>query len=81
MRELRVFSRPGCHLCEILIEELEPMCRASAVRVTVVEVDDRPEWVARFGSRVPVVCSGDREICGYPLDRGAVLAWLRGESA
>lgn len=79
MRELLVFSRPGCHLCEVLLEQLEPLCRAPAVRLRVVNVDERPDWVERYGIRVPVVCSGQREICGYPLDREAVLAWLRGE--
>jgi thioredoxin-like negative regulator of GroEL len=80
VKELLVFTRPGCHLCEVLIEELEPLCRESAVRLHVVNVDDQPEWVQRFGTRVPVVCSGAREISAYPLDRRAVLAWLRGES-
>jgi hypothetical protein len=77
VRELTIFSRPGCHLCELLIEELEPLCRDPAVRLHVVNVDERSEWRARYGSRVPVVCSGTTEISGYPLERAAVLAWLR----
>lgn len=73
--ELHVYSRRGCHLCELLIEELVPLCRGRA-GIRLREVDDRPEWRAAYGDRVPVLCHGDREICSLHLDAGAVLALL-----
>ncbi len=67
-----VYSRRGCHLCELLIGELEPLVRGRA-EIRVHDVDDRPEWRDAYGLRVPVVsCDGD-EICQYNLDRRAVL--------
>jgi hypothetical protein len=73
--ELLVYGRRGCHLCELLIEELVPLCRGRA-EIRLREVDDRPEWQAAYGDRVPVLCHGDREICSLHLDAGAVLALL-----
>ena len=67
-----VYSRRGCHLCELLLEEFEPMLRGQG-RIEVLDVDERPEWQQQFGDRVPVVCVGNREICEYRLDRQAVL--------
>jgi hypothetical protein len=77
MREIEVFSRQGCHLCELLIEELEPLCRAHAVRLRVHDVDDDERWRQAYGLRVPVVCAGGEELSGWPFERERVLAWLR----
>ncbi len=76
--EFIVYSRPGCHLCELLLGELEPLIGERA-RVSVRNVDDRPEWLAAFGERVPVVCFEDQEICHYHLDRRAVLERIRSD--
>ena len=70
--ELVVYSRPGCHLCEILIEELLPLVRGTA-SVSVRDIDDDPALVESYGLRIPVVVLGGREICQYELDRAAVL--------
>lgn len=73
--EIVVYSRRGCHLCELLLEELEPLVRARAT-IIVRDVDDRPEWRNTFGERVPVVCGGAAEICHFHLDRAAVNEFL-----
>ena len=78
--EIIVYSRRGCHLCELLLEQLEPLVRARA-RITVRDVDDRPDWREAYGKRVPVVCGGAEEICHYHLDRTAVLTHLKASGA
>ncbi len=70
--EFIVYSRRGCHLCEVLLGELEPLIRGRA-RITVRDVDDRAEWRAAYGERVPVVLCDGEDICQYNLDRQAVL--------
>lgn len=76
MPEVRVFSRGGCHLCEVLIEDLMPLIRGVA-RLEVCDVDSRPEWRDNYGDRVPVVEIEGHFVCRYRLDRDAVLARLR----
>ena len=71
-RSVVVYSRRGCHLCELLLEELEPLVRGVA-RIEVRDVDTRDEWREQYGLRVPVVCCDGDEICQYNLDRRAVL--------
>lgn len=70
-----VYSRRGCHLCELLLEELAPLARDRATLV-VRDVDEREDWRASYGTRVPVLCWGEREISVARLDRDAVLAAL-----
>lgn len=75
VEELVVYSRPGCHLCELFVEELLPLCRGRA-RVTVRNVDLQPDWAEQYGLRIPVLCHGAREICAVQLDREAVRTLL-----
>ena len=75
MSVVQVFSRQGCHLCEVLIEELLPLVRG-AVPVEVVDIDTRPELQDLYGQRVPVVEIDGHFVCQFHLDRDAVLARL-----
>lgn len=75
MTEVVVYSRPGCHLCEVLVEELLPLCRGRGA-VTVRDVDTRSEWRERYGSDVPVVEIGGSFVCKHRLDRDAVKSAL-----
>ncbi len=75
MTVISVYSRPGCHLCEVLIEELMPLARGLA-RVEVHDVDSREDWRARYGDRIPVVEIAGDYVCHYRLDRRAVLSRL-----
>ena len=77
MPVLTVYSRRGCHLCEDLLGELEPLVSRRA-RLRVCDVDTDEALRSRYGPRVPVVCAGDEELCHFHLDRRAVLNWLDG---
>lgn len=74
---LVVYSRQGCHLCEILLEELLAMTRGRAA-VEVRDVDTRDDWRRRYGTRVPVVEHQGRPVCELRLDPAAVRAALPG---
>lgn len=66
-----VYSRPGCHLCEHLLEELAPLIRGRA-RLDIRNVDVDPAWQRAFGTRIPVVEIDGRTICEYTLDPAAL---------
>lgn len=75
MPELQVFSRRGCHLCELLLEQLLPLVEGRAV-VVVCDIDSREDWRNRYDTRVPVVIYDGEEICQYHLDREALTGIL-----
>ncbi|CAN5194203.1 hypothetical protein BH24PSE2_BH24PSE2_16430 [soil metagenome] len=72
---LILYSRRGCHLCEILLEELETTCRGHEFEV--VDVDSAPALAARYGVRVPVLVADGAELCTGQLDYVALAAYLR----
>ena len=75
MTELTLYSRAGCHLCELLLEDLLPRIRGRA-DVTVVDIDTDTDLVRAYGLRVPVLAAAGQVICEGRLDPSAVYAWL-----
>ena len=71
LRTIDVYSRQGCHLCEVLIEALLPLVRGR-FELAIHDIDSREDWQARYGQRVPVVEYDGELICQYHLDRQAL---------
>jgi hypothetical protein len=42
----------------------------------VVDIDSDPALEAQYGTRVPVLLSGETEICQYFLDKQALLQYF-----
>lgn len=75
MKTIQVYSRKGCHLCEVLLESLLPMVRGT-YEIEVLDIDTRSDWRSRYGTRIPVVEYDGRMICEYQLDRKAIVRLL-----
>ena len=65
-----VYSRRGCHLCEVLIEGLLEEL-AGRQDPEVRDIDTNAEWRAAFNTRVPVLEYEGEWICDYELDPAA----------
>ncbi|RMG27491.1 MAG: glutaredoxin family protein [Gammaproteobacteria bacterium] len=78
MQEVVLYGREGCHLCEDMRAALQPWISAGHIRLRWVEIDRDPALRARYGTRIPVLCLGEREICHYHLDPVALEAALSG---
>lgn len=75
MTELTLYSRPGCHLCELLLAELAPLLGSDVV-VATVDVSEDEGLERRYGLRIPVLACGEEELSSYPLDRERVARFL-----
>jgi hypothetical protein len=73
---LVVYSRQGCHLCEVLVEELLPLIR-DKLALEIRDIDENPEWRERFLVDIPVVEFQGRIVCKHFLDRDAITGILR----
>ncbi len=61
---LRLFSKPGCHLCE----DAERQLRQRGYRVELVDITLDAELMRRYGERIPVLEVDGREF-DAPLTR------------
>jgi hypothetical protein len=75
MLKLTLYSRPECHLCEAVLEQLLPLIEGRA-EVEIVDVDQSVALERRYGLRIPVLVADDVELSTYPLDRSRVERYL-----
>jgi len=69
--KIRVYSRPGCHLCGLLIDELLPLIRGR-LDLEVIDIESQPELTIKYGIRIPVVEYEGHTVCQYHLDAAAI---------
>ena len=77
MSTIKVYSRQGCHLCEVLIEELLPLIEGK-LEIEVRDIDSNPKWRERWYADIPVVEYAGEVVCRHFLDRDAITGILRG---
>jgi glutaredoxin len=69
---LTLYYREGCHLCETMLQALRGLQPRLGFELALVDVDRDPQLRQRYDEWVPVLCDGERELCHYFLDEGAV---------
>lgn len=72
---LILMSTAGCSLCEAALDLLFSMPEVASCSLRVIDVADDAMRMERFGARIPVLVSGERELDG-PLTRESVRSWL-----
>jgi hypothetical protein len=75
MITLTLYSRPECHLCATMHEELVPLLRGRA-RVAIVDIGADRDLEQRYGERIPVLTAGTAELCCIRLDAARVERYL-----
>ena len=67
-RDLTLYTRAGCHLCEEMKAALGPMLREFGARLTEVDVDADGELREMYGNDVPVLFLAARKVAKHRLD-------------
>ena len=80
MPRLTVFVRRGCHLCTDMVQALERLRPELGFEYSQVDIDQNPDLLRRYDTRVPVLVAGDTEICYYFLEEQRLRAWFRENS-
>jgi hypothetical protein len=76
-----VYIRPGCALCQALMEDLAlALGPQAAAEVEVIDISDDDDLERLYGAKVPVLAADGVEVCAYYLDRDAVARKLMQDS-
>ena len=75
-REVIVYSRKGCHLCEIVKEKLSKLERRGGFHWREVDVDTDDTLRRRFTDEVPVVFIDGHKAFKYRMDEQEFLRKL-----
>jgi glutaredoxin len=75
-RQVVVYSRKGCHLCEVVKESLGKLSRRGGFTWQEVDVDSDSELRRQFNDEVPVVFIDGRKAFKYRMDEREFLRKL-----
>jgi glutaredoxin len=67
-RDVTIYSRPGCHLCEEAKQQIAPLLKEFGARLTEINIDQDPELRARYDYDVPVIFLGARKAAKHRVD-------------
>lgn len=67
-RDVTLYTRPGCHLCDEAKTAITPVLREFGAVLREVNIDDDPELKERYGSDIPVIFIGQRKAAKHRVD-------------
>lgn len=76
LRSVVVYSRKGCHLCEVVKESLSKLERRGGFNWREIDVDTDVELRRQFNDDVPVVFIDGRKAFKYHMDEQEFLRKL-----
>jgi len=76
-RDVTIYSRPGCHLCEEAKAQIAPLLKEFGARLTEINIDEDPELRARYDYDVPVFFLGARKAAKHSVDLAQFRRQLR----
>ena len=71
-----LYTRVGCHLCDVAKGVLEDVCRERPFDLVTVDVDTDAALVERYGGEVPVVTIDGRKAFKFRVDPAALRTRL-----
>jgi glutaredoxin len=80
-RDVTIYSRPGCHLCEEAKAQIAPLLKEFGARLTEINIDEDPELRTRYDYDVPVIFLGARKIGKHRVDPAQFRRQLRDASS
>ena len=67
-RDVTMYMREGCHLCEEAKAAMIPILNALGARLQEVDIDDDPVLLARYTNDVPVIFIGSNFFAHHRID-------------
>lgn len=67
MHHIILYTKPGCHLCEIVEQLLHGLKREFEFEIERVDITSDPALVERYGDKIPVVVVDRRQVLAAPI--------------
>ncbi len=76
MDQLILYSKPGCHLCEVMKQVIDEVARRRPLALAVKNILDNPQDQQRYRHDIPVLLLNGREIARHRLTAEVLEAAL-----
>jgi glutaredoxin len=81
MIEVTLYTKPGCHLCDVAAQVIEEVGRRSALRLTKRNILDNPDDFRQYQFEIPVVFVAGKEVARHRLTAAQLEAALDAAAA
>ena len=61
MTRLKLFTKPGCHLCDVAKEAMDRVCAATGESWEEVDITTDPALLEEYAIRIPVIMLDGKE--------------------
>jgi glutaredoxin len=68
LRDVTLYTRPGCHLCDEAKSAIAPLLREFSAALHEVDIDADPVLKERYGWEVPVIFIGHKKAAKHRVD-------------
>ena len=79
-RNVTIYSRPGCHLCEEAKAQIAPLLAEFGASLTEINIDEDALLRERYDYDVPVILLGARKVAKHRVDLEQFRRQLRDAS-
>jgi glutaredoxin len=76
-KKVLLYTRAGCHLCEVVYGQLERLRAELAFELEPIDVDSDSKLQELYGLEVPVVMLDGKKVAKYRLDEQLLRRRLR----
>lgn len=80
MKQLTLYSRVNCHLCDVMKSQIEALRPRYEFALEVVDIDRDPALRAEYNWDVPVLVVDGKRVAKYRLDEAMLIRRLEGEA-
>lgn len=63
-----IYSKPDCHLCDVVEEVIERFAREFPLQVEVIDIQSDPEIYAKYRYEIPVVLIDGKKLFKYRVE-------------
>lgn len=81
MKEVTLYGRAGCHLCDDARAALLRLRQELPFRLVERDIGDEKDLLRAYFERIPVIAVDGREVCDYWLDEDRFRAELTGATS
>jgi glutaredoxin len=67
-RDVTLYTRPGCHLCDEAKSAIVPLLREFGAALREVNIDNDPVLQERYGWDIPVIFIGQKKAAKHRVD-------------
>ncbi len=74
MIHLTLLTRGGCRLCDEMKGVVQQVEQTQRLTLTEIDISTRPELETQWGTEIPVLLCGEREIARHRVTTGQLAA-------